>query len=579
MKKRIFITIPVVVILLAGIITGILLTRVKPDTSQVSQAQKIAEYSKPAVVRILNYYTVEWDYVSSDDADLDSVLNSFFTELNWQDINGTLGSGFFVNSTGYIVTNAHVVELSKLDDQEIADLSLDDLAQYFADYVNTYYSDYYETVTYNAARDVLLDYARYGAVEKFLYVYLPGSDYSGNLLEESETRLAADIKSYGAPIGEGKDAAVIKVEGKNFPILKIGDSDAMQLQDNIWVIGFPGAADTDLLSKDSWTTCTVNEGAISATDKKSTQGAPVLQISASTTHGNSGGPVVNDEGDVIGLLTFRGDTVNNQEVQGFNFVIPTTTVKEYISQSGAEINKFSSIDTLYREGLDLYWGGYYNDALNKFEDMQRIYPDHSEIKRLITACQTKSSESKVLWSNYKTAFTIFYVIAAAAIAALLLLTFLPRKKAAVKAAQTLPGPAPFTPPAAPPSAFTPPPAQQPAPPVYSPPPYTPPVQQQAPPVYMPPTPQQPVPPAAPPPAPAAFTPPPAPPPVAPAENPTEVLPPAPPAENPPAAPPPAAAETPEEKPPAPAGTVSFCQNCGSPVIPGTTFCKKCGSKI
>lgn len=568
MKKRAFITVPVVVILLGAIITGIFLTRIKPDTSQVSQAQKIAEYSKPAVVRILNYYTVEWDYISSNDADLDSVLNSFFTELNWRDINGTLGSGFFVNSTGYIVTNAHVVELSKLEDQKIADMSLNDLAQYFADYVNTYYSDYYNTVTYDAARDVLLDYARYGKVEKYLYVYLPGSDYSGNLLEESETRLAADIKSYGAPVGEGKDAAVIKVEGKNFPILKIGDSDAMQLQDNIWVIGFPGAADTDLLSKDSWTTCTVNEGAISATDKKSTQGAPVLQISASTTHGNSGGPVVNDEGDVIGLLTFRGDTVNNQEVQGFNFVIPTTTVKEYIAQSGAEINKFSSIDTLYREGLDLYWGGYYNDALNKFEDMQRIYPDHSEIKRLITACQTKSSESKILWSNYKTFFTVFYVIAAAAIAALLLLTFLPRKKPAAKA-QAMPGPSAFTPPAAPP-AFTPPPAQQPAAPVYTPPPYTPPAAQQpappasTPPVYTPPAQQQPAAPAAPQPAPATFTPPPAPPVDKPPEAP---------------APEPPAASSPEEKAQVLSENASFCQNCGAPVIPGTTFCKNCGSKV
>lgn len=570
MKKRIFITVPVVVILLAGIITGVLLTRVKPDTSQVSQAQKIAEYSKPAVVRILNYYTVEWDYVTSNDADLDSVLDSFFTELNWKDINGTLGSGFFVNSTGYIVTNAHVVELSKLEDQEIADMSLNDLAQYFADYVNTYYSDYYNTVSYDDARDVLLDYARYGAVEKFLYVYLPGSDYSGNLLEESETRLAADVKSYGAPIGEGKDAAVIKVEGKNFPILKIGDSDAMQLQDNIWVIGFPGAADTDLLSKDSWTTCTVNEGAISATDKKSTQGAPVLQISASTTHGNSGGPVVNDDGDVIGLLTFRGDTVNNQEVQGFNFVIPTTTVKEYISQSGAEINKYTSIDTLYREGLDLYWGGYYNDALNKFEDMQRIYPDHSEIKRLITACQTKSSDSKVLWSNYKTAFTIFYIIAAAAIAALLLLTFLPRKKASVTAVPNTSGPAPYIPPLTPPAAptaFTPPPAPTPAPQAYSPPPYTPPAAaQQAPPVYTPPVQPQPSPPVTPPPVPTAVTPPP-------------VQQPTPPADNPPAAPPPPVAEAPEGTTQVLTDNASFCQNCGAPVIPGTMFCKNCGSKV
>ncbi len=43
---------------------------------------------------------------------------------------------------------------------------------------------------------------------------------------------------------QGKDVAIVKIEVKNAPILKLGDSDRVQLQDHVTVIGYPGAADT-----------------------------------------------------------------------------------------------------------------------------------------------------------------------------------------------------------------------------------------------------------------------------------------------------------------------------------------------
>ncbi|MGL4772039.1 MAG: hypothetical protein ACRC2K_00590, partial [Clostridium sp.] len=61
-----------------------------------------------------------------------------------------------------------------------------------------------------------------------------------------------------------------------------------------------------------------------------------------------------------------------------------------------------NVDKLYKEGLQLYWGGYYKDALEKFEGIQRLYPNHSEIKNYISECEKKLPESKTLWSNYTT---------------------------------------------------------------------------------------------------------------------------------------------------------------------------------
>jgi serine protease Do len=261
------------------------------------------------------------------------------------------------------------------------------------------------------------------------------------------------VKSYGAPINEGKDVAVLKIEGKNLPTLPLGDSDNIQNQDNIWVSGYPAAADSDLLSPDSSLVSSMNAGQISATSKKTEQGSPVIQINAAATHGNSGGPVINKKGEIIGLLTFRGDTVNGQEVQGFNFAVPVNTVKEFVNQAGAK-NAKSDTDKLYQEGLNLYWGGYYKHALEKFESVQRIYPNHSEIKQYIANSEKKMGSSITLWSDYTTIYYIVDGVSGVLIIILLLFTFAFRpKQQATVAAPVTPTPV-TTPPTVPENTLT-----------------------------------------------------------------------------------------------------------------------------
>jgi hypothetical protein len=208
-----------------------------------------------------------------------------------------------------------------------------------------------------------------------------------------------EIKQYGAPTGEsndqGKDVAIIKIEVKNAPILKLADSDKVQLQDHVTVIGYPGAADTfntGTLSAKSAFEATINDGKISA-KKQASSGAPILQTSTAATHGNSGGPVINDANEVVGLLTFRGDTVNGQEVSGFSFVVPSNTVMEYVKSAGAT-NAEGPTDTVYHEGLENYWNQYYSAAIPKFEEVKRLFPQHSEVDRLIQSSQQAKAEGK-----------------------------------------------------------------------------------------------------------------------------------------------------------------------------------------
>ena len=337
--------------------------------SAVSDGERLAMYSKPAVVRII-------------DGGMGQIL---FAPpgiqpqvYNVQAI--ALGSGFFISSNGYIATNAHVVSMTKDGEEKLKQILFWQLVQQIGQQygkdprsLNTTFID---------------QHSQLQSFQKVHHVIIPdGSSFP------------FEIKSYGAPTGEsadqGKDVAVIKIEVKNAPIIKLADSERVQLQDHVTVIGYPGAADTfssGLLSSKSALEATINDGKISA-KKQSSSGAPILQTSTPATHGNSGGPVLNDANEVVGLLTFRGDTVNGQEVSGFAFIVPSNTVMEYVKQAGAS-NEFGPTDTAFREGLDDYWNQYYSSAIPRFEEVKRLFPQHSEVDRLIQSSQQAKAEGK-----------------------------------------------------------------------------------------------------------------------------------------------------------------------------------------
>jgi len=335
----------------------------------VSDGERLAMYSKPAVVRIVD---------GAAGQILFSPPNIQPQVYNVQAIG--LGSGFFISSNGYIATNAHVVSMTHDGEDKAKQTLFIQLVQQIA---QQYGKDPRQLNT-----QFIDQYSQLQSFQIFHHVIIPdGSSYP------------FEIKQYGAPTGEsndqGKDVAIIKIEVKNAPILKLADSDKVQLQDHVTVIGYPGAADTfntGTLSAKSAFEATINDGKISA-KKQATSGAPILQTSTAATHGNSGGPVINDANEVVGLLTFRGDTVNGQEVSGFSFVVPSNTVMEYVKSAGASNNE-GPTDTIYREGLENYWNQYYSAAIPKFEEVKRMFPQHSEVDRLVQSSQQAKAEGK-----------------------------------------------------------------------------------------------------------------------------------------------------------------------------------------
>lgn len=118
------------------------------------------------------------------------------------------------------------------------------------------------------------------------------------------------------------DIALLKIEGHNFPFLVLGDSDAVKVLDYVIVIGYPRLDISAELG--TGIDVTVTDGKVSRVHKRR-DGFEAIQITAPINSGNSGGPVVDSEGKVIGIATWAGRA--SQNIQGFNFAISINVAK------------------------------------------------------------------------------------------------------------------------------------------------------------------------------------------------------------------------------------------------------------
>lgn len=146
------------------------------------------------------------------------------------------------------------------------------------------------------------------------------------------------------------DVALLKIEGKNFPYLKLGNSDDVIIGE--WVIAFGNPF--GLFQFNAKPTVTV--GVVSNTGITFTQEGRVyknmIQTDAAISSGNSGGPLVNALGEVIGVNTVIFSTARTSEGAGsigIGFAIPINRVKKIVEQ----IKKDKKIDRNYYIGMEV----------------------------------------------------------------------------------------------------------------------------------------------------------------------------------------------------------------------------------
>lgn len=125
-----------------------------------------------------------------------------------------------------------------------------------------------------------------------------------------------DIEGISA-VDSQRDLVLLKVAGSLSPALSVGNSEDTQVGESVYAVGNPQGLEG-----------TFSQGIVSSI--RNIDGDKLLQITAPISPGSSGGPVLNENGDVIGVsvATFKGG-------QNLNFAIPSIYLKNLLTKTGA----------------------------------------------------------------------------------------------------------------------------------------------------------------------------------------------------------------------------------------------------
>lgn len=217
---------------------------------------RIAEKVGPAVVKIVCERLEKARII--EDWPFDEFWDRFFgipPRLPREYKTTVQGTGFFISSDGYIVTNNHLVEQANK-----------------------------------------------------IYVYTSQGD-----------------ELIAKPVGfdSRTDVALIKVDGHNFPFVEMGDSSQIRVGEWVLAIGNPWGLEH-----------TVTAGIVSAKGRQLGTSQPIyqdfIQTDAAINRGNSGGPLVNLKGEVIGITSNIFSPTG--AYAGIGFAIPSNLVKKIVAQ-------------------------------------------------------------------------------------------------------------------------------------------------------------------------------------------------------------------------------------------------------
>lgn len=175
------------------------------------------------------------------------------------------GSGVIISEDGYILTNNHIINSSSN-------------------------SSYYEV----------------GKANKItVYLYNDETEYEGTIIGTDEQT----------------DLAVIKIDKTGLTAAELGDSDSVQVGEFAMAIGNPLGMQSS-----------VSSGTISAVNRSVTSDNvtyKLIQTDAAINSGNSGGALVNSQGQVIGINTLK---MSGSGIEGMGFAIPINSTKDIYSQ-------------------------------------------------------------------------------------------------------------------------------------------------------------------------------------------------------------------------------------------------------
>jgi len=150
----------------------------------------------------------------------------------------------------------------------------------------------------------------------------------------------------------------------------------------------------------------VSDGIVSAVREVPNLGR-IIQITAPISHGNSGSPVFNLHGEVLGVVTVK--VTNGQNI---NLAIASARVDQLKPDKLRPLSDFSMkakadlSDSLYKTGLESLWLGNYDNAVGYFENAANKNPKRAEAWVQVGYCKVKQGKNQEAIRAYQQALQL-----------------------------------------------------------------------------------------------------------------------------------------------------------------------------
>ncbi len=376
------------------------------ELGNLSSSEKVGVLYSPAVVRIYNFFCM----------DITKGGQAYLTDY----CQASMGSGFFVGGEGYLATNGHVVVDEPLDLVILHAINAytQGDSSYMEDLISL--SGFSEADLIGATSSEEKSNALFKALATIPKSVFQSSGATTNLLaatglkqpdlEELATAtknhqqysdgqdglkrlnlIASDYRAIdGYYIGEFKssDVALLKLEGNNYPSVNIGSIKDLAQGGDINILGFPSGASSNGLVDPKENTPTLTYGKVSAI--KSAIGSPnqLIETDATIGHGNSGGPVFNSSAEVIGIATYTIDG-SGQGDGVFNYIRDIADLTNLANNSSVNLNTKSIVQSEWQAGVELFYQAHYSQAIQHFNKVQDLYPEHPKAAELTKLAQAR----------------------------------------------------------------------------------------------------------------------------------------------------------------------------------------------
>ena len=367
-------------------------------------SEQISSRYSPAVVKVYNVYCM--------DINIDSKL--YLSNV----CEGGTGSGFFIDSEGNVATNGHVASADPLDiiiQDAVAYLSAGDQT-YFNILVNLagvkasdFKGDETDLQIIEIAVDKMyaIDPSRVVAVNNVTNMLVGLNEKQPDLAElvkdtknrqtyaEQESVVKAKLvaKDYrvidGITSFKASDVAIIKLDtGSDYPVTKLGSINGVSQGAALMILGYPGEASDNGLVDGTVSKPTLTAGKVSSIKTVTGSSKKLIETDATIGHGNSGGPVFDNTGNVIGIATYTIDGSGNGNGV-YNYIRDIQDLKDLASTNSVTVNGTSQTQTEWDKGIDLFYKAHYSKAVKSFTKVKALYPQHPKADELIAAANER----------------------------------------------------------------------------------------------------------------------------------------------------------------------------------------------